>query len=149
MFTLRMSGQQLHLHQSSKETGRAHARQSDTDPREIAMARPLKLSKDNPQRDQRGEVEIASSQLQRSGPKKGGKPVIEKRTISAKEPSAAEPSQKHKKRTRSSNEQAVERVIRESSKVHKKAPKGRFQQDNQFRKRKGVDGELLIPLKSI
>ena len=120
--------------------GRAHARQSDTDLREVAMAGLSKPLKNNSHKDQRVEVETASSRLQRSGPKKGVKPVVEKRTKSAKVASGTEQSQRNKKRTRSSNEEAVERVILEPSKVHKKASKRRSQEDNRSRKRKGVDG---------
>ena len=127
-------------------TGQARTRQSDTDIQEVAMAGPSKTSKNNSHRDQLVEVETATSRLQRSGPKKGAKPVIEKQKKPAKGSSAAEQSQRTKKRTRSSNEKAVERVIPEPSKIHKKAPNRRSQEDNQSRKRKGVDGQYFISL---
>lgn len=128
-----------------QERGRARTRRSNIGPKEADMAKRPKKSNSSHQRDQRVEVEAASSKLQRSGPEKGAKPAVEKRTTSTRGSTAAEQPQKSKKRTRSSIEGVVKRSAPEPSNAHKKGSKGQTQEEKQPRKWKDLERESLVP----
>jgi hypothetical protein len=123
-----------------REKGRARTRLSDAELQGSTMAGPSNTTKISRHRDQRVGVEVASSRLRHSGPNKDAKSV-EKRTKSTKGSSVTEPSQTTKKWTRPSNGEAVERVILKPSEAHKKVSKNQSQEENQPRKRKGIESE--------
>jgi hypothetical protein len=131
-----------------QDRGRARTRRSDAELQEETMAGPSKRSKPSRQRGQRVVVEAASSKLQsnRSGPKKGVQPVLEKRTKSARGSAAIEQPQKSKKRTRSSIEGAVERPVLEPPKSRKKGSERQIEEEAQSRKRKHVESKCLVPV---
>lgn len=127
--------------------GRARTRQLDAELQEAATAGPSKQGKRSRHRDQRVEVEAASSKLQRnhSGPKKGLKTSHEKRTKSGTGSGLVEQSRNSKRRTRFSIEGTVAEAVAEPSQAHNKGSKKQAQEETQSRKRKNVERKCLVP----
>jgi hypothetical protein len=123
--------------------GGPRTRRSDADLSEEAMAGRSKQSKRSRQRDQRNEVEAASSKVlsNSSGPKKGVKAAIEKRIKSGGGSAAAEQSQRSKKRISSSIPGGAEKVVLRPSLTWKQSSKRQAQEEPESRKSKEVESK--------
>ncbi len=128
-----------------QEVGRVRTPQLDAELQEAAG--PSKQGKRSRHRDQRVQVQAASSKLQRnhSGPKKEVKISHEKRPKSATGSGLVEQSQNSKRRTRFSIEGTVAEAVAEPSQAPNKGSKKQAEEETQSRKRKNVGSKCLIP----